>query len=134
MHGKAMLKIGGVLLPLWFNNYSQIELSKLILPADGSYPPKPNEFLLLNAIQRMSEENHLKLMKEVLWSGVLGQAFATDSAPTVDRVALSTLLATTSESELYTVWTCFLEAMGANIDNLEANSSTSDLKKKLMDN
>lgn len=131
MHGKVTIEIKGVLFPLWFNNYSQVELSKLILPEKDGFKAKHDEFALLNAIQRMSSDNYLSLMKEILWSGILGHAFATDSVQKVTRKELSELIATAPESQLYNVWSSFLSSMGVNLDGLEEKSNTKDLKKNL---
>lgn len=130
MHGKILITLKGVNIHLWFNNFSKEEIAKIILPKDGNFPAKPEEFPLLNAIERLATENYLYLMRDITWSGILGQAFATDTPTKFKKSDIAELIATSSDDELNKVWTCFLSAMGVNVDQLETTLKEGETDKK----
>lgn len=131
MHGKSVINIKGNSVHLWFNKFSEQEIAKLVLPKDKKgFDAKPEEFALLAAISRLAEENYLSLMRDIIWSGVLGHNFATDTIQAVSKKDISEMLATTSDSELSTIWVSYLQAMGVNIDNLEDKVEVSREDKK----
>lgn len=132
MHGKLSIKITGKDIPLWFNNYSKIELGKAIIKSKNGYPAKPEESVIIQAIDELANSNHILLMKEVIWSGILGHAYAVDETPLITRKELSADLAIMSNDQLYQIWVAFLESMGMNLDEIkQANSNKKKQKGKL---
>ena len=136
MNGKIDINIGDIKLHLWFNNFSKAELAKIILPKDGAFPAKPEEFPLLNAMNRLAEENYLVLMGHIIWTGVLGTSMANDRPAEIEKKHITNHIATATDAELHKIWICFLSAMGVNIGALEdtyneAPKDVEDSKKKV---
>ena len=125
MHGKIEFTLKGEKLPLWFNNFSKIELGKSLLPSVDGYPSKPEEGKLIKIIQKRVAENHLFLLCDIVHAGLIGHAYATNTGIRYSRAEVGGLIAEADEGELYGVWQTFLEAMGMNLDKI-----VSDSKKK----
>jgi hypothetical protein len=138
MNGKILITVNNKIHQLWFNNFSKAELSKMILPKKDGFPAKPEEFPLISALTRLLDESYLSLMRDIIYSGIMGNSFATNKIPTLSIDEVSEFIATEREDNLYNVWECYLEAMGVNIDNIkdkiknENDHDPDDSKKKMM--
>ena len=136
MHGKKIVKIGDKDVLLWFNNYSKAELAKLILPEDNGFPAKPEEFPLLEAFNRMVKENYLDLMRDIVWTGILGACFVKNTIPEVTKTDVSEYLAVCSNLQIQDIFRDCLDAMGVNVDHLKdtytepTEEDEGELKKK----
>ncbi len=119
MHGKKIVKIGDKDVLLWFNNYSKAELAKLILPEDNGFPAKPEEFPLLEAFNRMVKDNYLDLMRDIVWTGILGACFVKNTIPEVKKTDVSEYLAFCSNLQIQDIFRDCLDAMGVNVDHLK---------------
>ena len=130
MNGRIQLKIGDKTIQLWFNNFSKIELGKSLLTTVNGYPAKPNEIEFLQAIQKKATENHLVLLRDVVFAGVIGHAYGTDNLIQYTKLQIAEIIATAKEDDLYEVWTTFMDAMGMNLDGIITEAKKKVKKKK----
>ena len=130
MNGRIQLKIGDKTIQLWFNNFSKIELGKSLLTTVNGYPAKPNEIEFLKAIQKKATENHLVLLRDVVFAGVIGHAYGTDNLIQYTKPQIAEIIATAKEDDLYEVWTTFMDAMGMNLDGIITEAKKKVKKKK----
>lgn len=131
MHGRLRIELSGLDVALWFNNFSRLEIAKNLLPPKDGFDAKPQEVELIESIEKLANENHLVLMREIIWSGVVGYAYGTDTKNEFTRVKISELIATADQGNLAQVWSCFLESIGMNLDKDETKSTKKDDKKKV---
>ena len=124
MHGRITVKLMDLEVPLWFNNYSKVELAKILLPGKKGFSGKPEEIALLHAVKKRAEKNHIILMLDLVVSGHLGYVYGTNSSKQISKAVIAEKIAEASQEELYAVWLGYLEAYGFNLD------SVSDLAKK----
>lgn len=116
MHGRSIIKLGETSIHFWFNNFAKIELAKLLLPKEGVFFPKPEEIELLDAIFERANENHLLLVRDIIWSGILGHCFVFPKDEHVSYEELSELIATSPTNDVEGAWVVFMEAMGMNLE------------------
>lgn len=130
MNGRIQLKIGDETIQLWFNNFSKVELGKSLLTTVNGYPAKPNEIEFLQAIQKKATENHLVLLRDVVFAGVIGHAYGTDNLIQYTKPQIAEIIATANQDDLYEVWTTFMDAMGMNLDGIITEAKKKVKKKK----
>lgn len=126
MHGKSVVQLGGKPVQLWFNNFSKVEMAKWITPKlpvdtkeETKEPKKGDEVLLIEAIDSLARENHLLLLKNIIYCGIVGQAYGTDKAIPMTREQIAEQVATADFEQLYDVWYDFMDAMGFNLPPLK---------------
>lgn len=114
MTGIIEVEILGVKRPLVFNNYARVELSKhfSIDPVD-----------VLSEVQRINNENHLLLLKILVWAGHCGDCYRRQDVTDLTREQIGEWLGDASEDVLYEIFQTFLEAEGYGL-------SDDDVKKK----
>ena len=133
MHGKTIIQIEDQAVSLWFNNYSKVEIGRELLPKrEKGYPSRPEEALIVEAIDKWAQENYLNLLKVIINAGIKGMAYATNQPlqVTPDKVAL--YLAEAESSEVYDIWLTFLQAYGFDLlldDEKEFPKLSEDEKK-----
>ncbi len=133
MNGRITVKLMELEVPLWFNNYSKVELAKALLPPRKGYSAKPEEVQLLNAVKERAAENHVVLMLDLVDAGHLGYVYGTNSKVRLHREVLAKKLAEASQEELYGVWLAFLEAYGFNLDTVvELSEKKKKIRAKLL--
>jgi len=133
MSTRLRINIGGKEIPVWFNNFSKVEIAKNLLKSNGNFPAKPQEIELILAIEKMSNESHLLLMREILWAGIIGHCNGNDEINEFSRKGISILIAEALNDDLISVWMAFLESIGMNLDkvgNDETEASNIGDKKK----
>lgn len=128
MNGRFSFEHEGKSIPVWFNNYSRLELAKQILPELKGFPAKPEELPILKAIDQLSKENHLNLIRIILWTGLYGQAYGTFKALEYSMEEVAEIIACASEKTLYDLWIAFLQSMGVSLD--EVRKAIADIEKK----
>jgi hypothetical protein len=128
MTGIMKLKIGGKERTLRFNNFSAIELAKIIYKGEQANFETDD---LLDRIMKLNEKNHYLLVKTLIYAGIIGNDYVigfTESA-TVEQVG--EWISELSGEEIYSVWNTFWSSMGVDlpaIQELEKNS-VSEKKK-----
>lgn len=130
MHGRLRIKLNGLDVALWFNNFSRLEIAKNMLPPKDGFKAKPQEIELIEAIEKMANENHLLLMREIIWSGVIGHAYGTDTTNEFTRLKISELIAESDQGALTEIWLVFLESIGMNLDKKEGEEEKKEDSKK----
>lgn len=130
MNGKTQIKLGGKQMSLWFNNFAKVELGKMLLPSKNGFPAKPEELQLLDAISKMSKENHLILLSKIIYAGLIGDIYAKDKDPGFERSDITMMVAEADQDELYNCWVVFLDAMGMNLDKIKKAVEVNETIKK----
>jgi hypothetical protein len=121
MTGIMKLSIGGKDRVLRFNNFSAIELAKIIYKGEQANFETED---LLNRIMKLNEKNHFLLVKTLIYAGIIGNDYVVgfDESVTVEQVG--EWIAEISEEEIYSVWQTFWTSMGVDlpaIQELEKN-------------
>ena len=132
MHGRIEVVLEGQKVQLWFNNYSKVELGKQILEGEGKFTPKPDELLIVKKVNEMAQENYLLLLRAILYAGIIGYAYGTDTAPRYDRKKISEIIAEIDSTTVYAIWTTFLQAYGFDtfLDKGEEENDDEEGEKK----
>jgi hypothetical protein len=132
MNGKIIIQIEGKDIRLWFNNYTKIEIANKLLPMVSGMPPRPEEELLIEAINKIAKENYMLLLKIIVNAGVKGQAYATDKPLQIAPEKVSVYIAEAANDDIYTIWVTFLQAFGFDLllNDKEADKSEDHEKKK----
>jgi hypothetical protein len=123
MTGIMKLSIGGVDRVLRFNNYSAIELAKIIYK--GEQVDFDTEDLL-SRIMKLNEKNHFLLVKTLIYAGIIGNDYVVGFEETVTVEQVGEWIADISEADIYTVWQTFWSSMGVNLPEIKELESKPD--------
>lgn len=115
MESKVVIKFPDKEVLVWFNNYARIEIAKVIGEASGKAFEAISHADILATVGKMAADNHLALMRHIIWAGVLGVAYAKDELPAISRGELFEAIAIADQDEVYSAWKVFLSAMGMNL-------------------
>lgn len=115
MESKVVIKFPEKDVLVWFNNYARIEIAKVIGEASGKAFEAISHADILATVGKMAADNHLALMRHIIWAGVLGVAYAKDELPAISRSELFEAIAVADQDEIYSAWRVFLAAMGMNL-------------------
>lgn len=122
LNKKIEIKLGGIEIPLWFNNYASAELQKM-------YGADINT-LMVTLVERL-QENYLLILSDLIKAGVKGHCFALDLPKPEYLQRVNELIAQEADETLVPVWLevfeVFKEHMGINLPKEEG-------KKKAMKN
>lgn len=122
MTGIIKLKIGGQERTLRFNNFSAIELAKIIY--NGDQPNFETEDLM-NRIMKLNEKNHYLLIKTLIYAGIIGNDYVVGFTESATPENVGEWISDLSSEEIYSVWITFWKSMGVDlpaITELEKNS------------
>jgi hypothetical protein len=122
MTGIIKLNIGGQERTLRFNNFSAIELAKIIY--NGDQPNFETEDLM-NRIMKLNEKNHYLLIKTLIYSGIIGNDYVVGFTESATPEQVGEWISDLSSEEIYSVWITFWKSMGVDlpaIQELEKNS------------
>ena len=122
MTGIIKLNIGGQERTLRFNNFSAIELAKIIY--NGDQPNFETEDLM-NRIMKHNEKNHYLLIKTLIYSGIIGNDYVVGFTESATPEQVGEWISDLSSEEIYSVWITFWKSMGVDlpaIQELEKNS------------
>jgi hypothetical protein len=129
MTGIIKLSIAGKERVLRFNNFSAIELAKIIYKGEQANFETED---LLNRIMKLNEKNHFLLVKTLIYAGIIGNDYVVgfDESVTVEQVG--EWIADISEGDIYSVWQTFWTSMGVDLPAIKELESVSDpvLEKK----
>lgn len=107
---KVEIKLKGVEMPLWFNNYAVFELQKMYGVSNADIMSKLKERL---------EDNFLLVISDLVKIGIKGQYLATDERKPSYFDSINLFLAEENEEHLMLIWsdlwTIFSEHMGLNL-------------------
>lgn len=122
MTGIMKLNIGGQERTLRFNNFSAIELAKIIY--NGDQPNFETEDLM-NRIMKLNEKNHYLLIKTLIYAGIIGNDYVVGFTESATPENVGEWISDLSSDEIYSVWITFWKSMGVDlpaITELEKNS------------
>jgi hypothetical protein len=128
MTGIMTLNIGGKNRTLRFNNFSAIELAKIIYKGENANFETED---LLNRIMKLNEKNHFLLVKTLIYAGIIGNDYVVgfDESVTVEQVG--EWIAEIGEEDIYSVWQTFWTSMGVDLPAVkELESSEDSLEEK----
>jgi hypothetical protein len=129
MTGIMKLNIGGQERILRFNNFSAIELSRIIYNGEQANFETED---LLNRIMKLNEKNHYLLIKTLIYAGIIGNDYVVGFHESVTQEQVGEWIADLNEQDVYTVWTTFWSSMGVDlpaITELEATTNSVAEKK-----
>jgi hypothetical protein len=123
MTGIMTLNIGGKNRTLRFNNFSAIELAKIIYKGENANFETED---LLNRIMKLNEKNHFLLVKTLIYAGIIGNDYVVgfDESVTVEQVG--EWIAEIGEEDIYSVWQTFWTSMGVDLPAVKNLESTTD--------
>jgi hypothetical protein len=129
MTGIIKLSIGGKDRVLRFNNFSAIELAKIIYKGEQANFETED---LLNRIMKLNEKNHFLLVKTLIYAGIIGNDYVVGFEESVTVEQVGEWIADISEGDIYSVWQTFWTSMGVDLPAIKELESVSDpvLEKK----
>jgi hypothetical protein len=129
MTGIMKLSIGGKERVLRFNNFSAIELAKIIYKGEQANFETED---LLNRIMKLNEKNHFLLVKTLIYAGIIGNDYVVGFEESVTVEQVGEWIAEISEQDIYSVWQTFWTSMGVDlpaVKELESNEDSIEEKK-----
>jgi hypothetical protein len=129
MTGIMKLSIGGKDRVLRFNNFSAIELAKIIYKGEQANFETED---LLNRIMKLNEKNHFLLVKTLIYAGIIGNDYVVGFEESVTVEQVGEWIAEISEEDIYSVWQTFWTSMGVDlpaVKELESNEDSIEEKK-----
>jgi hypothetical protein len=127
MTGIMKLNIGGQERTLRFNNFSAIELAKIIY--NGDQPNFETEDLM-NRIMKLNEKNHYLLIKTLIYSGIIGNDYVVGFTESATPQQVGEWISDLSSEEIYSVWITFWQSMGVDLPAINAMENNSVAEKK----
>lgn len=114
LNKKIEIKLGGVEIPLWFNNYASAELQKMY-GADIT--------TVMHVLIQKLQDNYLVVLTDLIKCGIKGHYLAKDTEKPDYFSKISELIAEEPDETLMPVWLeaweVFCEHMGVNIPKQE---------------
>lgn len=125
MTGILDINLGGKIHRLRFNNFSRMEIAKRLVKGDGL--PHPESFI--KAVDEMASDNHLLLMKIIIYAGICGESYIKSDKPALTIEEIGEIVATEDAETLFKAWRAFLDAEGINLP-VEEKKPTPPKKKR----
>ena len=123
MTGIMKLSIGGKERVLRFNNFSAIELAKIIYKGEKANFETED---LLNRIMKLNEKNHFLLVKTLIYAGIIGNDYVVGFEDSVTVEQVGEWIAEISEQDIYSVWQTFWTSMGVDLPAVKELESAED--------
>ena len=123
MTGIMKLNIGGKERVLRFNNFSAIELAKIIYKGEQANFETED---LLNRIMKLNEKNHFLLVKTLIYAGIIGNDYVVGFEESVTVEQVGEWIAEIGEEDIYSVWQTFWTSMGVDLPAVKDLESTTD--------
>lgn len=128
MTGIMKLKIGGQERTLRFNNFSAIELAKIIYNGEQANFETED---LLSRIMKLNEKNHYLLIKTLVYAGIIGNDYVVGFSESVSVEQVGEWIAELSSEDIYSVWNTFWSSMGVDLPAItELESTTNSVAEK----
>ena len=114
LNKKIEIKLNGVAIPLWFNNYASAELQKMY-GADIT--------TVMNVLLEKLKDNYLIILSDLIKIGIKGNYLAKDTSKPEYLESVNEWVAEEPDETLMLiwleVWTIFSEHMGLNLPQEE---------------
>lgn len=123
MTGIMTLNIGGKNRTLRFNNFSAIELAKIIYKGENANFETED---LLNRIMKLNEKNHFLLVKTLIYAGIIGNDYVVGFEESVTVEQVGEWIAEINDKDIYSVWQTFWTSMGVDLPAVKELESTTD--------
>jgi hypothetical protein len=123
MTGIMTLNIGAKNRTLRFNNFSAIELAKIIYKGENANFETDD---LLNRIMKLNEKNHFLLVKTLIYAGIIGNDYVVGFEESVTVEQVGEWIAEIGEEDIYSVWQTFWTSMGVDLPAVKDLESTTD--------
>jgi hypothetical protein len=123
MTGIIKLSIGGKERILRFNNFSAIELAKIIYKGEQANFETDD---LLKRIMKLNEKNHFLLIKTLIYAGIIGNDYVVGFEESVTVEQVGEWIADIGEEDIYSVWQTFWTSMGVDLPAIKEMESTTD--------
>ena len=117
------LNIGGKNRTLRFNNFSAIELAKIIYKGENANFETED---LLNRIMKLNEKNHFLLVKTLIYAGIIGNDYVVGFEESVTVEQVGEWIAEIGEEDIYSVWQTFWTSMGVDLPAVKELESMTD--------
>ncbi len=127
MTGIMKLKIGGQERTLRFNNFSAIELAKIIYNGEQANFETED---LLSRIMKLNEKNHYLLIKTLVYAGIIGNDYVVGFSESVSVEQVGEWIAELSSEDIYSVWNTFWSSMGVDLPAIQELEKDSVAEKK----
>ena len=127
MTGIMKLKIGGQERTLRFNNFSAIELAKIIYNGEQANFETED---LLSRIMKLNDKNHYLLIKTLVYAGIIGNDYVVGFSESVSVEQVGEWIAELSEEDIYSVWNTFWSSMGVDLPAIQELEKDSVSEKK----
>jgi hypothetical protein len=127
MTGIMKLKIGGQERTLRFNNFSAIELAKIIYNGEQANFETED---LLSRIMKLNEENHYLLVKTLVYAGIIGNDYVVGFKKSATSEEVGEWVAELSAEDIYSVWNTFWSSMGVDLPAIQELEKDSVAEKK----
>ena len=112
MNGIVRVELGGEERTLRFNNFSDIELAKVLFDDETA---KPNVHDFVGAILKLNAENHLLLVKMLVYSGLIGNDYVVGFKKTATPEEVGNWLSTAKADDIKKIWLTFMDAYGLTL-------------------
>ena len=127
MTGIMKLNIGGQERTLRFNNFSAIELAKIIYNGEQANFETED---LLSRIMKLNEENHYLLVKTLVYAGIIGNDYVVGFKKSATSEEVGEWVAELSAEDIYSVWNTFWSSMGVDLPAIQELEKDSVAEKK----
>ena len=127
MTGIMKLKIGGQERTLRFNNFSAIELAKIIYNGEQANFETED---LLSRIMKLNDKNHYLLIKTLVYAGIIGNDYVVGFSESVSVEQVGEWIAELSSEDIYSVWNTFWSSMGVDLPAIQELEKDSVAEKK----
>ena len=127
MTGIIKLNIGGQERTLRFNNFSAIELAKIIYKGEQANFETED---LMNRIMNLNEKNHYLLIKTLIYAGIIGNDYVVGFSESVSVEQVGEWVAELSAEDIYSVWNTFWSSMGVDLPAIQELEKDSVAEKK----
>lgn len=122
---KTEIKLNGVEIPLWFNNYASAELQKMY-GADIT--------TVMNVLLEKLKDNYLIILSDLIKIGIKGNYLAKDTSKPDYLENINEWIAEEQDETLILIWldiwTVFSEHMGLNLPQEEGKKKVVKPTKK----
>ncbi len=127
MTGIMKLNIGGQERTLRFNNFSAIELAKIIYNGEQANFETED---LLSRIMKLNDKNHYLLIKTLVYAGIIGNDYVVGFSESVSVEQVGEWVAELSAEDIYSVWNTFWSSMGVDLPAIQELEKDSVAEKK----
>lgn len=123
MNGIIEITLKGEKVRLKFNNYAREELAKYFVPKDKIGLSQAE---LQEEIVNKWNDNKLLLMKNIVYAGIVGQAYIHDNTTPYTMDEIGEYIADAPYEEIFPIWETFLKSSEISVSKEDAE----DVKKK----